>query len=615
MGGGVRPRDHIVECLNPHADGGKNTDLAFKLDGAPGRVSVQVGKLSQQLLNGLSERAVDLLEIASLVYAADALVRRGGTVMRQMGKQWHRRFIVKMSVRDITVWQDPGVKRALEGLLLFLSDDRFEFEFVERTNETRPKERYFAFDAASAWQPNRVLMFSGGLDSFSGALEEIVDQGHRVALVSHFSSTKIAPVQRDLVAAIREKLGTEVARHYTIKVQIPNQPVIEGTHRTRSFLFAVLGAIVADLFELDRVSFHENGVVSLNLPPVGNVQGARATRTTHPKSLALFTGLIGKVFQQGMRVNNPLFWKTKTEVVETIRRLGFEDHISNTHSCADVHNRTKQYLHCGRCSQCIDRRFAMLAAGLQVYDPADAYRLDLMTGERDQAMDREIGLSYIRNALFFEFATAQDILRAFPAVVEAISYLGESAEAALKRITGLLQRHGASVSGVMRSELGARGHEDLPLSTLPRLYVDDEAARLTGPVGESQSINVALPESKVVLAFDRQNQVAILDEALEIRSGATHQLLWALAEKHLQASGQGLAPLDYPFTTTAKLAHRLGREGDAAIRQLVSRARSHLKSKLVSAGKDGELGQELIENSPWHGYRLNPDLVEVRVKQ
>ena len=144
----MRPPEHIVECLDPHLVGGRATELAFTLDGEPRRVSVQIGKLSKQLLTGLSDRAIDLLEIASLVYAVDALVSRGGTVMRQMGKQWHRRFAVTMSVRDIAIWQYPNTRRVLEELLLFLSDDRFEFEFVERSHEPWPRERFFKFDPA-----------------------------------------------------------------------------------------------------------------------------------------------------------------------------------------------------------------------------------------------------------------------------------------------------------------------------------------------------------------------------------------------------------------------------------------------------------------------------------
>ena len=48
------------------------------------------------------------------------------------------------------------------------------------------------------------------------------------------------------------------------------------------------GAVTARLFGLDRITFFENGIVSLNLPPLAQVVGARATRTTHPQVLGRF---------------------------------------------------------------------------------------------------------------------------------------------------------------------------------------------------------------------------------------------------------------------------------------------------------------------------------------
>jgi hypothetical protein len=86
--------------------------------------------------------------------------------------------------------------------------------------------------------------------------------------------------------------------------------------------------------------------------------------------------------------------------METISRLGGADLIGISASCADTHNRTTQHPHCGRCSQCVDRRFAALASGLDLKDPAEAYALDLMEGVRTDARDREIALSYVRNACF-----------------------------------------------------------------------------------------------------------------------------------------------------------------------------------------------------------------------
>jgi hypothetical protein len=59
-----------------------------------------------------------------------------------------------------------------------------------------------------------------------------------------------------------------------------------------------------------------------------------------------------------------------------------------------------------------------------------------------------------------------------------------------------------------------------------------------------------------------------------------------------------------------RAANRL--EGEAAVRQSVSRTRTLLGTKFASAGLDPEEGKNLVENIPWSGYRLRPDRVRVR---
>jgi 7-cyano-7-deazaguanine synthase in queuosine biosynthesis len=128
-----------------------------------------------------------------------------------------------------------------------------------------------------------------------------------------------------------------------VKIQLGKGANKETTYRSRSFLFAVLGVIVAQSFGRDRVSFYENGVVSLNLQPVANVVGTRATRTTHPQTLDLMTQFFERVSKRTAKIDNPYFWRTKTDVVQTIARLGLADQIRVTNSCADTRNRTEQH--------------------------------------------------------------------------------------------------------------------------------------------------------------------------------------------------------------------------------------------------------------------------------
>lgn len=612
MGGAGTAPEYRVRCLPARTRSGGDEELRLTINGVEVGVSVRVGQLSRRLVAALPDRALDLLELATVVYGVDAAVSRGGSTDARMGALWHRRFDVEVPVRDLAFWRDETVATALQETLMFLSGDRFSFTFTPRTAPDAEHTRYFDFGADGGWQADRVLMFSGGLDSFAGALEEIAEQGARVALISHASSSKIAPVQRNLTAELTARFGPDACRHVPVRIQMKGRSTKEGTHRTRSFLFAALGAITAQAFARDRVSFHENGVVSLNLPPVGNVFGTRATRTTHPQTLARFTDFFSRAFVGGMRIDNPFFWRTKTDVVRTVARLGMAPQITHTRSCADVHNQTKQHVHCGRCSQCIDRRFAILAAGQERADPAEAYKVDLVTGERSDVRDREIGLSYMRNAEAFTHMTPADLERAFPAVLDAVGYLGHPPETGLSMITDLLRRHGASVMEVIHGCTRSQPSSVFPEGSLPRLYGDAQRERSL-PRIEVESARLEPRDSSVVLVvIEPERERVEIDGGVELRKTAAARLLITLAKEWLKGAGGGLDPLDFPCIKADQLAKTLNYQGDDMVRQAVKRARKDLRSRFVSAGWDGQCGEDLIENVPWHGYRLAPDRVQVR---
>jgi 7-cyano-7-deazaguanine synthase in queuosine biosynthesis len=610
LDGVVQPPEHIVTCLPPEADGRGDEQLRFEIDGKLKAVSLRIGHIRKSLVAGLPDVALDLIEIAAFVYAIDSSVSRGGLMDQQMGAKWHRRFHVSLPVRNLALWSEPKLKTALEETLMFLSGDRFTFHFIQLETETVAPERYFDFGKESAWEPDSVLMFSGGLDSYAGALEEIIERKRKVALISHFSATKIAPIQRDLQRHMAQKLGPQMLMHFPMRVQLKRGTNVEGTHRARSFFFASLGMATAIAFGQKRVSFYENGVVSLNLPPVGNVLGTRATRTTHPQTLLRFETLFGMIFNQDLRVDNPFFWRTKTDVVQTIARLGMADQIAFTRSCADVHNQTKQYAHCGRCSQCVDRRFAMLAAGLAGHDPEEAYRLDLMTSPRERVQDKEVALSYVRSAFAYEAINDAELVAQFPAILNAVDSLGEPPDTALRRIVDLLKRHGSSVATVMRDEMLSTRLEPAPTNSLPDLYgaAQREQMFTSMPV----SLDPQNEQEQVFdIVIDQKRKVLRINDVIQMK-GAGFNLLNTLATAFLQGAGQGLDLLDFPTLDAGKLAVGAGLQDDAAVRQSISRTRTLLGTKFASAGLDCEDGKDLIENIPWSGYRLRPDRVRVR---
>ncbi len=93
--------EHTVICFSPKADGHCDEQLHFGIDGRPKSVSLCIGRIRRDLVLGLPEVTLDLIEIASFVYAIDSSISRGGLTDQQMGAKWHTRFHVSLPVRNL----------------------------------------------------------------------------------------------------------------------------------------------------------------------------------------------------------------------------------------------------------------------------------------------------------------------------------------------------------------------------------------------------------------------------------------------------------------------------------------------------------------------------------
>jgi len=254
----------------------------------------------------------------------------------------------------------------------------------------------------------------------------------------------------------------------------------------------------------------------------------------------------------------------------------------------------------------------MLAVGLNTHDPPEAYRVDLMTGTRERVQDKEAALSYLRNASVYEMMREGDLLTQYPAVMSALNHLGEPSDTALKRITGLLQRHGQSVVGVIRKELENRKPNQFSTDSLPNLFGDLQRGQVL-PISDVRVFGTVDETPKQIdLVFDRKRNLVVINDTITLKKAA-YRLLQCLADKHLEGAGRGLDLLDYPTMAAGKLADRLDLADEGALRQSVSRVRTQLGQRFASAGYDADDGKALIENLPWSGYRLNPERVIVRV--
>jgi hypothetical protein len=423
--------------------------------GSDRNIELKISDITERMGAGLPDLYADLLEIAAYIYGADQTTPRGGDGSRSMNASWRRNLYFVIPVRRLDFWSQGKVVEALTSTLDFLSDDNYDFRFV--TLDHPPSiQSYFEFSQEDVtFEPDEILLFSGGLDSLGGAVKEIFVDGKRVALVSHRSAPKIDPKQQELHADLCRRCPDQLQpKHIPVWVHKHGWDPADDGQRARSFLYGSLAATIAHLFGKDRIRFYENGVTSLNLPIAEQVLGARATRTTHPRTIAGFRSLFSLIAGKDFQVETPFFWKTKTDILDLIRKAGQAELIRHTVSCSHVRKMTKLHTHCGRCSQCIDRRLAVFASNSMKYDPDEMYDTDVFIGERSSDnQDIVLAESYVRTMRSCADLTAVQFFSRCGEVSRAVSHIPGNADVAAGMVFQLYTRNGQQVKRAIAKAL------------------------------------------------------------------------------------------------------------------------------------------------------------------
>jgi len=453
----IEPR--LVMCSGaeiPADDPRRSGRHIVELDSVTAKANVNLlfENVARVFNKDVSPRLTDLLEIATYVYTADCATNRGsGWSDDGASEPWSRDFSFVVPVRDVAFWSQSDIQRRLADVLHFLSNDKFEFHFSE-LNTSREESRYFEFGDLETWPfygVERVIMFSGGLDSLAGAVES-ASRGDKLVLVSHRSVTTLDSRQRNLSARLKQKYAGQIV-HIPVWINKDVSLGRESTQRTRSFLYAALGTVIAESVKSGGVRFFENGIVSLNLPVADEVLRARASRTTHPAALHMFTELFRMVTGRDFVVDNPYFCSTKTEVVRKIAENNAAELIGQSCSCSHSMFKSKTQWHCGTCSQCIDRRFAVLAAGLESQDAPHDYVCDVFTGARKDGYEKNMAVDYIRHTLELNRMSEGEFTSRFNSeLTRAVKYEPRRSEAA-QGIIGTHKRHAAAVTNVLYKQL------------------------------------------------------------------------------------------------------------------------------------------------------------------
>lgn len=312
-----------------------------------------------------SEAAVDLGLLAAALTAADTRISRE----RDAQDLWTREIDLHLPVRDPGLWS--GLAPLITRTLNFLTGDHWGVHFRARPADV-PELAADPGRLRTA-NPSSVCLFSGGLDSFIGAID-LLAAGEAPLLVSHYWDGLTSTHQRYCAEALKRRFAGSTVHHLRARVGFPADTVetgmVEDTLRGRSFLFFALATIAADAAGGDLVVYvPENGLISLNVPLDPLRLGALSTRTTHPFYMARYDELL-RGLGLNVRLENPYAFMTKGQMARNCADTAFlQKEARHTMSCSSPGSRRydpdpaeRQPKHCGRCVPCLIRRAAIAEA-------------------------------------------------------------------------------------------------------------------------------------------------------------------------------------------------------------------------------------------------------------
>jgi 7-cyano-7-deazaguanine synthase in queuosine biosynthesis len=346
---------------------------------------------------------LDFLITASLCYVIDKVVPRSSAV-----DNWTRELEVEFPVSTPDAW--ASISGDLETTLGFLTGDLWQVSFHK--SETgffwlpRRRGRVRRMPLVPRMGPaSSVCLFSGGLDSVTGAIDLLAgDNEQKVLLVGHYDAAGPHSQQESLFAEIRQRYPQ---RADLVQVRVSHRPdaALESTLRSRSLVFMALGIYAARASGPDVTLYApENGLIAINIPLTPSRAGSCSTRTMHPFFLdKLRSVLRGMGF--GNRIINPFELKTKGEcIVECLNQPLLKTVVDSSVSCSHGTRRQnwvrKGANNCGYCVPCVFRRAALHRADL---DEGHKYGIDVCAGELRVDDEGESGddlravLDFLRN--------------------------------------------------------------------------------------------------------------------------------------------------------------------------------------------------------------------------
>lgn len=314
-------------------------------------VDIDMAKLS--FFNGrIPSYLLDMFYLSSVVYGIDrSISRHAGSI-----DGWSREFHISMKLPNFELFMRN--KEKVDNMLSFLTGDIWDINY-----EYIALPEISSIDIPEMGEDyGQVNLFSGGLDSYIGAIDYLVSpHEYKLCLVSHYDHKMKGPLedQNEAKSALQPYAGDF---YHLPSVAIFPITSNEKTCRSRSFVFIAIASLVASWKQI-KIVVPENGSVSLNFPLSPSRRGACSTRTTHVLFVNQLIELLASLGSP-VEIENPYEFMTKGTMVSNCknRNLLLET-VNKTNSCGK--RNMKQHMsdhtasHCGRCMPCMYRRAAL----------------------------------------------------------------------------------------------------------------------------------------------------------------------------------------------------------------------------------------------------------------
>ncbi|MEZ0481167.1 hypothetical protein [Planococcus sp. SSTMD024] len=287
------------------------------------------------------QKVIDLVTVMGSIYVADVTVTS------------RKEINVIIPVFNYERW--TLIVKEVNQLVQWVSAENFIISFSQREQslfDTIPNNKL------ALPTNNPVTLFSGGLDSLTGAYRNYRDN-----------------IKSDYLGVINkseEKTHQEILRDFylsifkDIEVTLIPKPVQKKNHltqATRSLLYFALAVSKCIFNNSSEVYLYENGILSLN-PEINN---RFTTKTTHPRTLYMYRSILEKV-ELKVKLHHPFIFKTKGENIEEMD-IPFKNQIKDSFTCGAGRSNFKPHKgQCGVCIPCLLRKISMAAYDNEIYD-------------------------------------------------------------------------------------------------------------------------------------------------------------------------------------------------------------------------------------------------------